>query len=149
MLSVRIKFFYFPTVGIQYTPPTTDNEENEMSENSRRRRTTDQEEEKIDTDFVDKEYCVVIKPPPPTPEPTRGPGIFKTVEPVYGEDSVNYTMAITNSKCLFWKIESQSWESTGCFVRTNNLTLSLSRTSYLVLSRKCHFLKNLSVAAVF
>ena len=86
--------------------------------NSRRRRA-------IDPDKVDEEYCVVIKPAPPTPAPTLGPGVYEPVKPVYTEDSLNYTFDISKSKCLFWNETAEKFESNGCYVR---MTIRLTET---------------------
>eukprot|EP00111_Clytia_hemisphaerica_P021129 TCONS_00062242-protein len=79
--------------------------------NSRKRRSTI-----IDVDKVDTEYCVVIKPPPPTPAPTLGPGVMVPNDPVYTEASLNYTFDITKAKCLFWNETTETFGSDGCWV---------------------------------
>jgi len=109
-----IKSFLF--IAIQYIPPPTPEEEEDIAvtddTSSRRKRRSNI----IDTDNVDDEYCVVIKPPPPTPAPTLGPGVMVPNVPIITSDSLNYTLDIVNSKCLFWNVTLQEFESNGCIV---------------------------------
>ena len=71
---------------------------------------------KIDGNKVDPEFCVVIKPPPPTPAPTLGPGTMVAVEAKVTNSSTNYTLEVVKSKCLFWNTVNQTWGSNGCVV---------------------------------
>lgn len=70
----------------------------------------------IDVDKVDEQFCVAIKPPPPTPAPTLGPGRMVTILPKITNDSINYTISSSNAKCLFWDDKEQEWTSNGCIV---------------------------------
>ena len=57
-----------------------------------------------------KRACVGFKDPPPK-------GVTRTVIPQYDPSTVvNYTMAITQSSCLYWSEEKDKWESEGCKV---------------------------------
>lgn len=96
--------------AVYYYPPP---KEEDAALNKRRRRSTDN---KIDVSKVDEEFCVVIKPPPPTPAPTLGPGVFMDIEPVITNSSTNYTLSVTKSKCLFWNAVNETWSSNGCVV---------------------------------
>ncbi|XP_066922168.1 polycystin family receptor for egg jelly-like [Clytia hemisphaerica] len=82
----------------------------------RRRRNVANDTEEMDTDKIDEELCVIIKPPPPTPSPTLGPGTFKDIAPVVTNSSLNYSLSITKAKCLFWEPVNETWTSQGCVV---------------------------------
>ena len=57
-----------------------------------------------------KRACVGFKDPPPK-------GVTKTVVPQYNPSTdVNYTMAITQSSCLYWSEDKDKWTSDGCKV---------------------------------
>ena len=98
-----------------YTPKESASKQEEpVPAPKRKRRSTNT---KIDNDKVDEEFCVVIKPPPPTSAPTLPPGEWLEQPPVYTNESLNYTISITKAKCLFWDPENEKWGSNGCVVR--------------------------------
>ena len=104
--------------GVFYTPSInkTTNEYNEKADKKQRRRRRNTDDYTIDVDKVDEDYCVIIKPSPPTPAPTLGPGIFVDVPPVITNMSINYTLSITKAKCLFWNEGDETWSTEGCVV---------------------------------
>jgi len=93
--------------------------ENTPSTSSRKRRSTNTNT--INLDKVDTEYCVVIKPPPPTPAPTLPPGVWNDIPPTITNDSLEYELDLLKSKCLFWDPVNETWTSNGCYVRTSYL----------------------------
>lgn len=70
----------------------------------------------INIDNVDKQFCVAIKPPPPTPAPTLPPGEFVIVAPVITNDSVVFNISTSHAKCSFWDTVTETWGSNGCIV---------------------------------
>jgi len=104
--------------GIFYFQPnTTQTDEESSPQTSRRRRSSSNNNQTpIDVDKVDEEFCVVIKPPPPTPAPTLPPGEWVVQIPIYTNESIQYNISITNAKCLFWDAENATWTSNGCVV---------------------------------
>eukprot|EP00111_Clytia_hemisphaerica_P004036 TCONS_00011552-protein len=109
-------------LGVHYLPSMQQEEKQQNTspaKKRRRRRNTpskDSDDSIIDLDLVDDEFCVTIKPPPPTPAPTLPPGEFVTSIPVITNDSVTYNLTITKAKCLFWDEMNETWSSNGCFV---------------------------------
>ena len=97
------------TITDDESSSNTDSTTTNSGRKKRRRRS-------IDHDNVDKTYCVAIKPPPPTPAPTLGPGVMVPVVPVYTKDSLNLTLQTVFSQCRFWNPENETWEGDGCYV---------------------------------
>lgn len=107
-------------LGVFYDPIKSNgasSEQEEITDETNRRRRRRSTDEKIDVDKIDPEFCVVVKPPPPTPAPTLGPGAFVDIPPVITNTSLNFTVSITNAKCVFWDPDNQTWTSNGCVVR--------------------------------
>ena len=58
----------------------------------------------------ERRSCVGVKDPPPK-------GVTTTVVPQYDPNTdVNYTLAITQSSCLYWSEDKEKWTSEGCRV---------------------------------
>ena len=59
----------------------------------------------------ERRSCVGVKDPPPK-------GVTTTVVPQYDPNTdVNYTLAITQSSCLYWSEDKEKWTSEGCRVK--------------------------------
>ena len=108
-----------------YNPTEEANNEESVDPISNRKRRS-ATTKKVDNDKVDKEFCVVIKPPPPTPAPTLPPGEWKEQPPVFTNQSLNYSISITKAKCLFWDPETEKWGSNGCIVSYFLHTISIN-----------------------
>eukprot|EP00111_Clytia_hemisphaerica_P007273 TCONS_00021135-protein len=105
-------------LGVFYTPSNETSQESHENLNSRKRRSSTNQNTPgpIDIDKVDEEFCVVIKPPPPTPAPTLPPGEWVEQPPLITNASLNYSIEITKAKCLFWDPVNETWGSNGCVV---------------------------------
>ena len=104
--------YFFNFSGLHYVPLKNTH----IGSERKRRSAGSTTDNTIDVSNVDREYCVVIQPPPPTPPPTDPPGVWITVEPTITNDSLIYSIDVTTTQCLFWNETSETWESNGCYV---------------------------------